>query len=297
MKLRFYVSVGLDGITFKDRVKAVADALKEGAAVLGDEVEFVHNGVYDGPQSDVDVACVWGVMGNSREIVRGYVGAGKRVLMFDKALIRRLGNDRGYYRVGIDGPSPLKYLMRAPRDFRRWEEQRVPLRPRNQLGADRRGAILYAGSSQKYCDFYDLGDANDYAEGIFRQVRDVSRKAELIYRPKPSWPDYRLIEGTRHSGKDEALLRVLKLSHCMVTHGSAAALEAIVAGVPVVALGPCVATPVANKSIDDIRNPYFPSDHARFQWLCNVAWCQWSGEELASGEAWTFLKGELEATA
>jgi predicted small metal-binding protein len=295
VKIRFYISVGLDGVTYKDRVLAVADALKDGAAAFGDEVEFIHNGAFDKPAEDVDVACTWGVMGNSREIVEGYLAAGKRVLMFDKALIRRLGNERqGHFRVGMDGASPLKYMMRTIKNFERWERLRIEIQPRQDL--ERKASIVYCGSSQKYCDFYGLGDANDYAEKVFKDIQEHVRKSHFVYRPKPSWQGARMIEGTRFSGADENLIRLLKSALVLVTHGSAASVEAIISGVPVISLGPSPAWPVANHALEDIRNLFFASDNARFQWASSVAWCQWTADELRSGEAWQFLKGELEAT-
>lgn len=296
MKLRFYASVGLDGITIKDRVKVVAEALKVGAKNLGDEVEIVHNGEYSTPAEDVDVACCWGIMGNAKDIVSGYRDAGKRVLMFDKAMIRRLGNDRqGHYRVGMDGPSPLKYLMRTFKSWERWEEHRIDLRPRQ---IDRlKGSILFAGSSQKYCDFYNLGNANDYAESVFNRAREVRRKTRLVYRPKPSWPGFREIAGTTLSGSDESLMQALSKADLLITHGSAAAFEAIVSGIPAITLGPGVTRPVSSDKVEDINDPPFPSVDARFHYCCQVAWAQWTAEELASGEAWSFLREELRATA
>ncbi|OFX02444.1 MAG: hypothetical protein A3E78_11000 [Alphaproteobacteria bacterium RIFCSPHIGHO2_12_FULL_63_12] len=296
LRIRFYVSIDSSG-QMKERVLSVAKSLRDGARAFGDEVKFVHNGDFSTPGEDVDVACCWGIIGNSSEIVSAYLTAGKRVLMFDKALIRRLGNERqGHFRVGIDGPSPIKYLMRTQKSWERWESHRIEMKPRQML--EKRGTIVFCGSSQKYCDFYGLGDANDYAEGLFNQVRDKLCKADLIYRPKPSWPGFRQIQGTKHSGPTQNLLQLLKSAHVLITHGSAAAIEAIVSGVPAITLGPCAAHPVAGHSIaENIMDPFFVSDEARWQWACQLAWCQFTADELRSGEAWQFLKGELEATA
>jgi hypothetical protein len=257
MLIRFYVSLN------KERVWELAGALQTGAGLFGDRVEIVHNGEFAGPHLDVDVACCFGVFGNAKEIVRSYVGANKRVLMFDKALIRRMGAERyGHYRIGLDGSSPLKYLMRETRSFERWEAHGITLKPRQEL--TRRGEIVFCGSTQKYCDFHGLGEANDYAEGVFEATRKVSHKFFLVYRPKPSWAGAREIAGTRFSDGTGTLLKLLRNAHCLITHGSAAAVEAVVSGVPAITLGPCVARPVASHSIDELLNPFFPSDTARW---------------------------------
>lgn len=295
MNLRFYVSAEPNG-SFKERVHVIARALSDGAKTFGDTLEIVHNGVYAGPADHVDVACCWGIMGNSKEIVSGYTGAGKRVLMFDKALIRRFGVERqGHYRVGMDGPSPLKYMMRTPKNFQRWESHRIRICGRRNPGE--KSSIVYAGSSQKYCDFNDLGDANDYAESVFHAVREHIRKVRFVYRPKPSWPGYREIDGVRLSLSDENLMGLLQTTRVLITHGSAAAVEAVVSGVPAITLGPCVARPVSETEIEAVLDPVLPSEAARWSWACQLAWCQWSAAELQSGEAWGFLRKELEATA
>jgi len=166
---------------------------------------------------------------------------------------------------------------------------------------DRRGknilrpSILYCGSSQKYCDFYRLGDANDYAENIFNKIRELVTKASILYRPKPSWDGARDIEGSEMSRVNKSLKLELNRSRLLITHGSAAAVEAVVAGVPVITLGPCASQFVGNQTLDatSLLDPYFPSEQARWQWLCNLAYCQWTGEEFHSGEAWGFIRNEL----
>jgi len=212
----------------KDRVWNVAGALEDAARLFGDELETVHNALFDGPADDVDVACTWGVVGNAKAIVAGYLGAGKRALMFDKALIRRLGNERqGHFRVGIDGPSPLKYLMRTLKagsagrriaspssraiSCRQHRPRRDPLR--RQLAEILR--------------FLRPRDANDYAERVFDQIREITKKTPLVYRPKPSWPGAREIAGTRLSARPlqtvppgASLMRELKESNVLITHGS-----------------------------------------------------------------------------
>lgn len=299
MRLKFYASRNDDG-SYKHQPKAISSALQEVVKLYGDEIEIVHNAVFEkeGVDFDIDVACVWGIMGNSHSIVSQYLLKNKRVLMFDKALIRHIdGGARGYFRVGIDGPSPVKYIMRVPRNFDRFEFRRIDLQNRIELNIIR-PKVLYCGSSQKYCDFYGLGDANEYAANVFKQVRESSIKASILYRPKPSWDGAIDIEGSEMSGVNRSLKLELERSNILITHGSAASVEAIVAGLPVITLGPCVAQFVANRTIDSktLLHPYFPSDNARWQWLCNLAYCQWNEEEFRSGEAWSFIRNEITET-
>ena len=89
----------------------------------------------------------------------------------------------------------------------------------------------------------------------------------------------------------------LKNAHCLVTYGSCTSVNALLAGVPAICLGPNPARPVCSRSLDDIENPPFPRERKLRIWLNNLAWCQWSAKEFRSGEAWDFLERELAATA
>jgi hypothetical protein len=233
-------------------------------------------------------------MGNATDIVNQYVNHNKRAIIFDKGLLRHMGVG-GHYRVGLDGPTPIKYMMRVPRSFERFERRRVGLKPRISYKSILRQRVLYCGSSQKYCNYYKLGDANEYAENVFRQVKAIGKKIGMVYRPKPSWQGAREIQDTEFSHGKKTLGAELEKCNLLITHGSAAAVEAIVAGVPAITLGPCAAQFVSNHSItnETIHDPFFPSDQARWQWLCNLAYCQWNEEEMQSGETWGFIRNEI----
>ena len=89
-------------------------------------------------------------------------------------------------------------------------------------------------------------------------------------RPHP------LVERSRPLAEDLADARVA------VTWSSTAAIEAVLHGVPVVALDPgCMAWPVASHSLDA---PLYLGD--RRQWAYDLAYRQWTHDELSSGEAW-----------
>src|SRR6266446_3854929 len=295
MRVKFYASQRPDKDEIKHQAYSISSALAEATKLYNDDFEVVHNATFDGVEYDVDVACIWGLMGNAPQIVSQYTLRGRHVIMFDKALIRHLGpGGHGTFRVGIDGPSPVKYMMRINRNFDRFEKKRIKLQPRVQTSIIR-PKVLYCGSSQKYCDFYDLGEANAYAESVFQEMRAIATKISIVYRPKPSWQGAREIDGSEMSNSTHSLSRELGRSNLLVTHGSAAAVEAIVAGIPIVTLGPCAAQFVANTILDNnaIHDPYFPSDQARWQWMCNLSYCQWNEEELRSGEAWGFIRNEI----
>lgn len=283
MKLHVHVASG------KDREEGLALSLEAGLGVHGDSVAVSPIADFTEPDPEADVGAVFGLKGRSHEVMRAYRKAGKKTLMFDKALIRVPGGAFKQLRVSINDDTPYS-IVRRRRPPSRWQKFRIDPRPHVERDAD--APVVLALSSQKYCDYFGLGDATEYAQGIVAALaRHTSRP--IIYRPKPSWHDFVPIEGTRLSRRPEYLEDLLATAHVLVTHGSSAAIDAIIYGVPAITLGRCAASSVAGRRIRDVIAPPFPSEAERWQWLCNLAWCQWSVEELTSGEAWDFIRREL----
>ena len=69
-----------------------------------------------------------------------------------------------------------------------------------------------------------------------------------------------------------------------------AAVESLIFGKPVFTMGPNAATPLANKDLVKIEKPYMPSpDEVRV--LCmNLAYAQFTTNEMQDGTAWKVLQ-------
>jgi hypothetical protein len=295
MKIRFYISEE------KGRELDVAKAMQIG---MSRDVEFeaVPNRKWDGiPDPSIDLVCVFALKGNAKSILTRYRVMGCRTLLVDKGLIRAstgLGAPVGYYRVSLDAFMPIKRIERMMSeriDPSRWLA--TGMAPQDRVPRDE-GLIVYCGSSQKYCDFHGLGDEHDYAEAVIKMIRKrVGPKVKLIYRPKPSFAEATPIEGTEFSRPPINLANHLRRARCLVTHGSHSGIDAILAGVPAICLGPCAAVPVSSTSIDVLRGaaPYFYPDRVtRFHWLAALGWWQWRESEMRDGSMWRWLRGEME---
>jgi hypothetical protein len=164
---------------------------------------------------------------------------------------------------------------------------------------------MYVGSSEKYCLFHELGSCNDYARKIVTEIKKYWQ-GPIIYRPKPSWwakpkpgeaRDNLKDLGVYFSGPGEAAgaYFVKKLRQCkaIVTHGSNGAVEALARGVPTILTSPVGVSPVhhlCSHGINEITNPYWPPAEERMKTLSQLAWCQFSVKEMASGFAWENIK-------
>lgn len=293
MLIRFYAVHG------KDREMDIANALAAGCG--DDRCEVVDAATYCEPIPGADAIAVFGLKGRSRRIIEAYRTMGVRTLLFDKGLIRPSTGyhaPAGYFRVALDGFMPLARIERQMTENispARWLA--TGMKPRQRISPPSSGAIIYAGSSQKYCDFHDLGPEHEFSAQIVSRIRKVRTGRSIVYRPKPSFDDCSPIGGTIFSRPPETLAQLLPSAYALVTHGSHAAIDAIVAGVPAIVLGEGAARPVASTSVRDLAEPFFPDQERRFAWLSAIAWWQWKIGEIRSGAMWSFLREEMEIPA
>ena len=296
MKVVFYASD-------KPREHLIAQAMKVGVEEAGDEFEIRRTAEYGeeadgndrrwpGPSPDTDMAVFFGVKGQSRQLLIDHRSRGIPTLFLDKGYSREKGEEQHtkYTRVSINAAHPLNYMMKAPRTSDRADMLKIELKNRMPFMG---GHILYCGSSQKYHDFYKLGDATTYAQKLFKRLRSLTER-HFVYRPKPSWKDAVPIGGTSFSNGNSSIQDALRGCFCLITHGSSAALDAVIEGVPAITIGSSIARPVCETRFEAVNKPARPSDKSRRQWLNSVAYCQWTLGEFRDGSFWRYVKQELE---
>lgn len=86
----------------------------------------------------------------------------------------------------------------------------------------------------------------------------------------------------------EPLSQALRGCHALVTHSSNAAVDALIAGVPVFPTAKCSASRMGIADVRRIEMPYYPDDREQFCW--NLAQNQWLLSEMRSGECWRYLQ-------
>lgn len=297
MKIVFFTSD-------KPREHMLAEALKQGVISQGHKFEMRRTADYGetedgddllwpGPSPDTDIAVVFGVKGKSRKIIEDHLAMGRTTFLLDKGYSRTKGEGghTEYTRISINGLHPLDYMMKVKRRPDRFRKLNMRLQPRARTGKS--GHVLYCGSTQKYHDFHRIGDTTAYATRVFRDLRKFTDR-HFIYRPKPSSQDVEMIPGTSYSGGSMSMQDALRGCHVVVTHGSSAAMDAIIAGIPAIVLGDSIAKPVSETDVSKVNEPFWPNDDQRFQWACAMAYCQWTNDEMRSGEMWRYCMEEIE---
>jgi len=136
-------------------------------------------------------------------------------------------------------------------------------------------------------------DHINLAEWLDRAVEEIHLRvnANVWFRPHPL---ARMPEPRGCYQSFEAMSDRGRYGDVAVTFNSNLAVEAAIAGVPVFAFDEgSMALPVANRSWDDLFDVKTP---AREQWLADLAYAQWTPEEMISGEMWAHLLREQHDT-
>lgn len=180
-----------------------------------------------------------------------------------------------YYRLAVNGWSPERYV-RAGLPADRFD--RLGLAVKSWRSG---GQIVVAGSTAKAAREHGL-TYQEWERQAIRRLHELG--LEVIYRPKPNDPCATVLEGLAPDRRP--ISETLATSGGWVTHHSNSAVDALLAGVPV----HCQAGAAAAFSVplESMVDP--PRLDSREQFLADVAWLQWTLDEMRSGECWAHLR-------
>lgn len=83
------------------------------------------------------------------------------------------------------------------------------------------------------------------------------------------------------------LQKDLHNAHALVAHGSIAAVEAVILGVPVFVHSSSAAALVGRTNLENIEQPNYPD---REPWCWSLAYSQYSEEEMIEGKHWGMIE-------
>lgn len=167
----------------------------------------------------------------------------------------RSGN--GYYRVHFNSYQ-MTTMRPVPND--RFKACKLSVSPWRERGHQ----IVVATPSVTYADFHDIHGWTDKTVAKLKEHTD-----------RPIW--------IRHKTSTRPLQQDLMRAHALVTHGSIAAVEAVVMGVPVFVDESSAAALVGKTDLADIEDPITPD---RMEWLNSLAYSQFLENEIADGRAY-----------
>ena len=136
--------------------------------------------------------------------------------------------------------------------------------------------ILLVLPNPKACRYYNL----DYDTWIAETTEKIKTYSNLPIEVRVKGSrSYRSLEYSIYNAFDSGV-------YATVAMNSIAALESVLYGIPAFVSVPCAATPLACNDLSQLANPYRPSDDIIRQQSYNIAYGQFTQEELLNGTAW-----------
>lgn len=257
-----------------------------GAAVHGDQVQIVpfeehtHHGFGEG-------LIIMGISG-IRHLFDMYRRAGKPVLCVDKGYVR----GEGYLKVSVNDTQPTAYLDKIQRPWDRIGVLEPHIEGVKDIARENLPdrVMVFDGASEKLCQWYGLGDQHSFASRIIATIKRHTLRP-VVYRPRVSANSYP-IPGAFLS--NVSVWNDIRRAHVVISYSGAIGWNSIVAGVPHFAFGPSVARSMSETDWRNLDTPRPVTEPERWNWMANVAYCQWNEDELLTGQAWYYIKQQVE---
>lgn len=217
-----------------------------------------------------DIIPIVGCSTYLRDVIAQWREKNRTLIYWDRGYARRVfatslptGSDGGYYRWHVNA-FQMQKVRDVPDD--RWKSLSTEIKPWSKGGRH----IVIAAPSRTYAKFHGIDSW--IADTIDALARVTDR--QLVIRDK-------------EHVRNRPLQMDLEGAHCLVTHGSNAAVESVILGCPVFVHPDSAAALVGRTDLKDIEKPVYPEREA---WLNSLAYCQFSERELVDGTLWRLLE-------
>lgn len=206
-----------------------------------------------------------------RSMVSQWRASGRRFIYWDRAYVRRVfatdlppGINGGFYRWSLNSFQMTKI---KPVPDGRWRLMDTPVWDWHREGKH----IVIAEPSATYQKFHGI---EGWTERTVAELKKYTDRP-MVFRDKEM----------QRSGRK--LHQDLKGAHCLVTHGSNAAVEAVIMGCPVFVDETSAASLVGHTDLSKIEDPIYPD---RQPWVNSLAHSQWNEAEMCNGKLWRMLE-------
>lgn len=249
-----------------ERVHVLGRAFYEGCKVHGIPCEIRQVGQ---GYPDADLVWLYG-LGPARPVFDAYEGRAVR-LVGDKGYFAEYATKK-YFRVSVDAQQPDKHLQLRPHPPDRFQSLNIPdLRPNN-----RGDYVLLCGIGPKQAERQGVA-YGQWERETYKILHELTER-KILVREKPKNPPIPGLPRSTHRTTAEAI----RGAYAVVCMTGNIGVDAILEGVPVIAkAGPgSVYYRAGLHSVQDIQ-PL--DDKARLQALSDIAYWQWTPEEIKSG--------------
>jgi hypothetical protein len=201
------------------------------------------------------------------------------VVVLETGYINRGDGEAHHYAAGFNGLNGRADFRNKNMGPERWESFGVQLKPYS------RGEKVVLCGQVPWDASVDHTDHKAWIVETAQKLKAMTTRT-IVFRPHPlAISHLPAITGLEYS--IAPLSEDLKNAHCVVTFNSNSAVEALVEGKTVFAFDEgSMCWELANKNLADLENLNYPN---RQQWARDLAYCQWTPDEMRQGLAWKHL--------
>ena len=204
---------------------------------------------------------------------------GRDYFYIDTGYFGNLGKAKLYHRITRNAMQYLGPIIDRPSD--RFDATGVKLRSFHSTKKSHHGdRILLCPPSDKAMQHGWGLNLKVWLKDTIKTIQQYTDR-EIVVREKGSRTERQLLNPISEALDDNI--------YCMVTYNSIAAIESLMYGKPVFALGPNAAYHFAKSDLSEIENPLIPDDDELHRFFCHLAYCQFTKKELLDGTAWSIL--------
>ena len=188
------------------------------------------------------------------------------------------GGKKVYHRI-VKNENQLSTLKNVSSD--RWDKV-VKDDPRLKWSGwkDYNKKILLVMPNPKACKWYNV----DYDAWIENTKTEITKYIDLPIEVR--------IKGSRvYRNREYSIYDAFDSGvYATVTMNSMAALESVLYGIPAFVTVPCAATPLSSTDLSHLASPFKPDEDLIYNHACNLAYGQFTLEEIENGVAWKIIK-------
>jgi len=261
--------------TFQAHASKYFEAFVKGLKRHGYKAEWLSDESY----KPCDLAVIWGL--RFPHIIEGQKDSGQDYLVMERGYF---GDRNEYCSLGFNGLNGRAefHADKSPPD--RWQKHRIDIEPWH-IGGDH---YLLMGQVN--------GDQSLYSTDIRKWYKDVIAKLKnitsrpILFRPHPLARQHDKgldVDGVKAGC---TIGEAFEGTYCAITYNSNSGVDAVLNGIPLITMDQgSMAWDLALHEITTER-----ITPLRDQWLYDLAYKQWTMDEMASGEAWDHLKKRYE---
>lgn len=219
--------------------------------------------------SETHCSIVYGILRGTGDILKSCEEKGLDYLYCDHSFFgaTRAGTGgQNYYRLV---PNGRYYTDLGDMPGDRWATLGLQVKPWRKTGDH---VVIVPVS--KFVAAYNGFDAHDWLAETYDQVKSHTDRP-IVVKPKDS---------------ERPLASVLENAWALVTMESNAAVDAVLSGIPVFTSPQAAASRVGSTDLSELETPAMPD---RAQHLANLAYQQWTVEEIRSGRAKAVLREQI----